>query len=142
MSHKFISLVLPSVLASVVLVGSAAGAEPPKAPPAPVAGKVTLGLTIAETELIAVGYRGSKLLGAEVRNDKREKIGKIDDFVITPNGALSVAIIEVGGFLGIGAHLVAIPVRKLTLSGAEPNVVLPGATKAALKALPEFKYTS
>jgi hypothetical protein len=135
------TLVLPILFAGLVLTGNAP-AETPKASPAPVAGKIPIGITIAETELIATGWRGSKLLGAEVRNDKGEKIGKLDDFVIATDGRLSIAIIEVGGFLGIGAHLVAIPMRQLQLSPTAPKVVLPGATKAALKALPEFKYQS
>jgi hypothetical protein len=98
-----------------------------------VAGKVTLGVTVAETELVASGWRASKLLSAEVR---------IDDMIVSADGTLSVAIVEVGGFLGLGVHRVAIPVRQLVLSPTAPNVVLPGATKDALKGLPEFKYTT
>jgi hypothetical protein len=141
MNRKITALVLPTLFAGLVLTGNVT-AETPKPPPAPVAGKIPIGVTIAETELIATGWRGSKLLGAEVRNDKGEKIGKLDDVIVTANGQLSIAIIEVGGFLGIGAHLVAIPVRQLQFSPIAPKVVLPGATKAALKALPAFKYES
>jgi hypothetical protein len=139
MNRKITALVLPTLFAGLVLTGNVT-AQTPKPAPAPVAGKIPIGVTIAETQLIATGWRGSKLLGAEVRNDKDEKIGKLDDVVVTSNGQLSIAIIEVGGFLGIGAHLVAIPVRQLRFSPTAPKVVLPGATKAALKALPEFKY--
>ena len=45
----------------------------------PVAGRIVLGITIAETELVATGYRASKLLHNDVYNDKNEKIGKVDD---------------------------------------------------------------
>jgi hypothetical protein len=141
MNRKITALVLPTLFAGFLLAGNVP-AETPKPTPAPVAGKIPLGITIAETELIATGWRGSKLLGAEVRNDKGEKIGKLDDVIVTANGQLSIATIEVGGFLGIGAHLVAIPMRQLQLSPTAPKVVLPGASKAALKALPEFKYQS
>lgn len=141
MNRKITALVLPTLVAGLLLTGNVP-ADTPKPPPAPVAGKIPLGVTIAEAALIATGWRGSKLLGAEVRNDKDEKIGKLDDVIVTANGQLSIATIEVGGFLGIGAHLVAIPVRQLRLSTTAPKVVLPGATQAALKALPEFKYQS
>ncbi len=105
---------------------------------APVAGTVKLGVTVAETELVAAGYRAKKLIGATVYNDQNEKVGKIDDMIIAPDGKLSVAVVDVGGFLGLGAHRVAIPVEQFTQ--IEPKIVLPGATKQALKGLPEFKY--
>ena len=105
---------------------------------APVAGTVKLGVTVAETELVAAGYRAKKLIGATVYNDQNEKVGKIEDMIIAPDGKLSVAVVDVGGFLGLGAHRVAIPVEQFTQ--IEPKIVLPGATKQALKGLPEFKY--
>jgi sporulation protein YlmC with PRC-barrel domain len=105
---------------------------------APVAGVVKLGVTVAETELVAAGYRAKKLIGATVYNDQNEKVGKIEDMIIAPDGKLSVAVVDVGGFLGLGAHRVAIPVEQFTQ--IEPKIVLPGATKQALKGLPEFKY--
>ena len=105
---------------------------------APVAGVVKLGVTVTETEVVAAGYRAKKLIGATVYNDQNEKVGKIDDMIIAPDGKLSVAVVDVGGFLGLGAHRVAIPVEQFTQ--IEPKIVLPGATKQALKGLPEFKY--
>jgi hypothetical protein len=105
---------------------------------APVVGKATLGVAIAEEAIIATGWRASKLLHAAVYNDQNQKIGSIDDFVVSPDGTLSVAVVDVGGFLGIGAHKVAIPVKQF--GEVAPKVVLKGATKEALKALPEFKY--
>jgi len=140
MNHRIKAFMLASALG--LTLGGEVVAEPSKPPPAPVAGKITLGVTIAETELVATGWRISKLLSAEVRNDRDEKIGKIDDIIVTADGTLSVAIVEVGGFIGLGAHRVAVPVRQLVLSPTAPKVVLPGATKDALKGLPEFMYTS
>jgi sporulation protein YlmC with PRC-barrel domain len=106
---------------------------------APEAGKVVLGVSAAEIDAVAVGYRASKLIGATVYNDKREKIGKVGDLVIQPDGTVSLAIVDVGGFLGLDERHVAIPVSQF--SDVNPRVVLPGATKEALKALPPFQYT-
>lgn len=105
---------------------------------APEAGRVVLGISAAEVDAVAVGYRASKLIGATVYNDQREKIGKIGDLIVQPDGTLSLAIVDVGGFLGLGEHPVAIPVSQF--SDVKPRVVLPGATKDALKALPPFQY--
>jgi hypothetical protein len=140
MNHKVIAFVLASALPGLALVGEVAAQPNPSPPPAPVAGKATLGVTVAETELVATGWRVSRLLNTDVRNDHGDKIGKIDDMIVTADGTLSVAVLEVGGFLGMGAHRVAIPVRQLVLSSTDPKVTLPGATKDALKGLPQFTY--
>ena len=107
---------------------------------APVAGKVVLGTTVEVTEAIAVGRRASKLMGASVYNEQNEKIGTIDDLIISPDRSLSFAVLSVGGFLGLGGRLVAIPVEQLRAE--QDRLVLPGATKDALAKLPEFQYAS
>jgi sporulation protein YlmC with PRC-barrel domain len=105
---------------------------------APVAGKVLLGTTVEVTEAIAVGHRASKLMGAAVYNEQEEKVGTIDDFIITPDRSVSYAILSVGGFLGLGGRLVAIPVEQIREE--KDRLILPGATKEALAKLPEFRY--
>ena len=140
MRTKLTALAISSLLSCLLLSGPVTAQDPAAAP---VAGEATLGVTVAEMNVVATGWRVSKLLRAEVRNDKGEKIGKIDDMVVAPDGTLTAAVIEVGGFLGMGAHRVMIPLRQLVFSEKAPHqIVLPGATKDALKALPQFKYTS
>jgi sporulation protein YlmC with PRC-barrel domain len=107
---------------------------------APVAGLVPLGVAVVETEAVATGWRASKLMHADVYNDSNQKIGKIDDFIVSPDGKLTIAVVDVGGFLGLAAHRVAIPVQQF--GNVAPKVVLKGATKEALKELPEFKYAA
>jgi sporulation protein YlmC with PRC-barrel domain len=136
---KLAALVLSSALCTWLAVGRVA-AETPL--PVPVAGKTTIGVTVAEADLIEAGWRVSKLLRAEVRNDKGEKIGKIDDIIVSTDGTLSTAILEIGGFLGLGGHKVAIPVKQLVLSTNPTKIVLPGASKDVLKKVPEFIYAS
>jgi len=119
---------------SLALIGSAKADQND----APVAGTVTLGVPVWQIDVIANGWRASKLLGASVYNDNDQKIGKIGDLIVAPDGTLSVAIIDVGGFLGIGTHHVAIPVQEF--SQVTPKIILPGATKDMLKQVAEFKY--
>jgi sporulation protein YlmC with PRC-barrel domain len=105
-----------------------------------VAGTVTLGVALAEMKEVATGWSAKKqFLGKTVVNEKGEKVGKIDDVIITPEKAISYVIIGAGGFLGIAKHDVAIPVTQLKHEG--DKIVLPGATKEAVKALPKFEYT-
>ena len=88
---------------------------------------------------MAVGWSAKKhILDKDVYNDSNEKVGKVEDLIIAPDKAVSYAIIGVGGFLGIDRHDVAIPAGQLKLEGNK--LVLPGATKEALKALPKFEY--
>jgi len=89
------------------------------------------------------GFRASKVIGSTVVNDQNETVGKIDDVIIpgTGNNKDPVAVISVGGFLGVGSKLVAIPYKELRPDPSKNEFVLPGATKDSLKTLPEFRYT-
>ncbi len=110
----------------------------------PVAGKAPLGVAVVEMEAVVHGWSAKKdLLDKTVTNDQKEKIGKIEDLIVGQSTdaklpVASFAIIGVGGFLGIGKNDVAIPMEQIKLEGKQ--LVLPGATKAALKALPPFVY--
>jgi sporulation protein YlmC with PRC-barrel domain len=135
MELKFPEKLILSAVFSLALMGGAT-AQPQGE--APVAGRATLGVEIAQTDLVARGWRVSKLVRKDVYNDNNQKIGRIDDFIVAPDGSLSVAIVDVGGFMGLGERRVAIPVQQF--NQITPKIILPGATKDSLKALPEFKY--
>ena len=51
--------------------------------------------------------------GLKVYNDANENIGSINDLLMDKTGAVKIAVIGVGGFLGMGEHLVAVPYEKL-----------------------------
>lgn len=95
-------------------------------------------LTRLDVSTVASGYRASKIIGATIVNDANEKIGNVDDFIVSRSDRIPYAIVSVGGFLGVGEKLVAVPMASLQLS--MDRTMLPGATKGMLKALPEFKY--
>ena len=80
----------------------------------------------------------STILGQPVYNEQDERVGSVDDIIVTPDKAVSYAIINAGGFLGLTKHNVAIPVSQFKL--VDNKFVLPGATKDALKASPEFQF--
>ena len=58
-------------------------------------------------------WRASKVVGLNVYNDKNESIGSINDLLMDKSGGVKAAVISVGGFLGVGAHLVAVPYEKV-----------------------------
>jgi sporulation protein YlmC with PRC-barrel domain len=58
-------------------------------------------------------WRASKVVGINVYNDKNEKIGAINDLLMDKSGNIKAAVIGVGGFLGMGEHLVAVSFDKI-----------------------------
>jgi sporulation protein YlmC with PRC-barrel domain len=83
------------------------------------------------------GFRASKLVGSDVYDNSGSKIGAIDDIVLESPNQGAFAILSVGGFLGLGKHLVAVPFNDLRID--RKQIVLP-ADKDQLKAMPEFNY--
>ena len=50
---------------------------------------------------------------AERKADANESVGSINDLLTDKNGNIKAVVIGVGGFLGVGEHLVAIPFDKI-----------------------------
>ena len=90
-----------------------------------------------------VGMRASKIVGSAVYDDHDQKIGSVDDLVIGNDKTLN-AVISVGGFLGLGSKMVEVPFDKLqfanTNGSSDDHVVMPGMSKDALKAMPDYHY--
>jgi hypothetical protein len=96
-------------------------------------------LVKVDVAVVAKGYRASKMIGATVTNDKNEKIGTLDDIIVDQKNVM-FAVLQVGGFLGMGGHLIAVPYADLKIDETGKKIVLPGASKDELKKLSEFKY--
>ncbi|MDH5858869.1 PRC-barrel domain containing protein [Lampropedia aestuarii] len=123
------------IIASAITLGLMGGAAIAQ----PVAGTAVLGGTATEVQAIASGWSlKDSVLGKTVKNDADESVGKVEDVILAPDGTVSFAILSVGGFLGMGSHDVAIPVKNFRVT--DGNITLPGATKDALKDLPKFEY--
>ena len=100
----------------------------------------TVEIAKVDVQRVAAGYRASKVIGSSVLNDANETIGKIDDLLVTRDGKEPYAVLSIGGFLGMGTHMVV--VRYDSLKFAPDNkIVLPGGSKDGLKMLPAFEYS-
>ncbi|MGZ3397485.1 MAG: PRC-barrel domain-containing protein [Isosphaeraceae bacterium] len=93
-----------------------------------------------DVQKVAAGYRASKVVGSSILNDANETIGKIDDLLVTRDGREPYAVLSIGGFLGMGTHLVV--VRYDSLKFADNKIILPGGTKDGLRRLPVFQYAT
>jgi hypothetical protein len=106
---------------------------------AQVAGSTLLGANYAEVRDIALGWSAKRqIFWSPVFNDLNERIGLVDDIIVTFDNSVSYVIVNAGGFLAVTKHDVAVPVSKLKL--VDGKLVLPGATRDALKDVPPFEY--
>ena len=99
----------------------------------------TVEITKVDVQKVAAGYRASKVIGSTVLNDANETIGKIDDLLVTRDGKEPYAVLSIGGFLGMGTHMVV--VRYDSLKFVDNKIVLSGGSKDGLKMLPRFEYS-
>jgi len=138
MSRKVMAVMI--CVAVVGMMGNALALQQ-----APVAGMSigVIGVTVDELVTVAKGWSAKKqIMGKDVYNDKSEKVGVVYDLIITPDKAVTYAIIGTG-FLGldkhdVANHDVAIPLNQFKMK--EGKITLPGATKDTVKAMPTFQY--
>lgn len=107
-----------------------APATPPPAARAPAAPKEDVGNPVT-------GMRVTKIIGAKVKNSAGENVGSIDDLVVREKDQVVMAVLSVGGFLGIGDRKVAVPWSELSF-GTDRTVTY-NVTKQQLEQQPEFK---
>ncbi len=120
-------------LVAIVSLGALYGIAVPQS------ARAEVKLVVVDVVAVADGYRFSKLKGTDVHNSQNEKLGDLDDLIVGKDRVL-FAVIQVGGFLGLGSHLIAVPYTSLQISDGGRRIVLPNATKQNLKELPEFTY--
>lgn len=78
---------------------------------------------------------------ANVYGRSDETIGSISSLMVATDGKITDAVVDVGGFLGLGAHSVVLPFSELTVlretNGSDVRVHL-DTTKEQLEAMPNF----
>lgn len=96
------------------------------------------GYVVAAPEMLTV----DKLTGAEVYDSTDAHIGEVSTLVVNTEGGMDHAIIDVGGFLGIGAKPVALALDQIDIlmedGGSDLRVYVP-MTKEQLEGLPTFE---
>jgi len=99
---------LTAALAGTALLATVASAQTPTA----ATDKANTASTISESSLRG-DWRASKVAGLNVYNEKNESIGAINDLLMDKSGNIKAVVLGVGGFLGMGEHLVAVPFDKI-----------------------------
>jgi len=86
-------------------------------------------------------WQAESVLGKEVRSKANENIGRIVDIVVDYRGRVRAAIIDFGGFLGVGSRKIAVDWDALKFAPAEDgrNSVTLDLTRDQMKSAPEYK---
>jgi sporulation protein YlmC with PRC-barrel domain len=83
-----------------------------------------------------------KLQGLPVYGPNDESVGEIDKLVLTDQGKIDKLVVDVGGFLGMGAHPVAVTLDEIQIlrneQGDDVRVYI-DSNEATLKAKPEYR---
>ena len=82
----------------------------------------------SDTTSFKGNWRASKLVGLNVYNDSNESLGSINDLLTDKSGDIKGVVIGVGGFLGVGEHLVAVPLDKVKF--VDDPIAYTGASSA------------
>lgn len=87
---------------------------------------------------VLAGMTAEELIGMDVVDGNGEDIGSISDLLISAEGEVDRAIIDVGGFLGFGAKQVALDLPELQYDDANEAITV-NVTQEQLEAMPEWQ---
>ena len=81
------------------------------------------------------------ILGKSVRSSASEDMGRLVDVIVDRDGQSRAAIIDFGGFLGVGSRKIAVDWKALQFSPDDPkgNSITLALTRDQVKAAPEYK---
>jgi sporulation protein YlmC with PRC-barrel domain len=99
-------------IAGTALLGTVAFAQTPNTTSNTATSSTAKSAALSESSLKG-DWRASKVVGLSVYNDNNEKVGSINDLLMDKSGNIKAVVLGVGGFLGVGEHLVAVPLDKV-----------------------------
>jgi hypothetical protein len=130
MHHRKLSFAAAAVLATLI-AGPSSGAEQNDRSAASEASPAVTVLASRQAEGI---------LGKEVRSKADENIGRIVDVIVDRSGRIRAAVIDFGGFLGIGSRKIAVEWDALNFADeTRRDVVTLELTRDQIKSAPEYK---
>jgi hypothetical protein len=95
----------------------------------------------AEPSVTVLGSRQAQsVLGKEVRSSANENMGRIVDVIADRSGRVRAAVIDFGGFLGVGSRKIAVDWNVLSFADSgKRDVITLELTRDQVKAAPEYK---
>jgi hypothetical protein len=137
-----LAILLLGLTAAVVRAENETQPAPPKeaAPPVPPAAKEKEPVPPPSVTVIAP-REAHGVLGREVRSPADENMGRIVDVIVDRTGTVRAAVIDFGGFLGVGSRKIVVDWSALhfgRVADKKDSITLE-LTKAQVAAAPEYK---
>ena len=85
------------------------------------------------------GEQLESVLGIEALSSTGDDMGRIIDIIVDRTGQIKAAIIDFGGFLGVGSRKIAVDWRSLHFDPKKPGAVAVDLTKDQLRVAPVYK---
>ncbi len=122
MGHRFAIV----FLAATLIAATAAAQTAPVGSPS---------VTVLDTQEV------QSILGREVRSTADENMGRIVDILVDDQGRVRAAIIDFGGFLGVGSRKIAVEWKALHFvpAAGKPYSVVLELKRDQVKPAPEYK---
>jgi hypothetical protein len=140
MRNTFRKLWLAPVGALCLMTASSAEEASDAKKPAPAPASIQQ--EAPEPSVTVLGSRQAQsVLGREVRSSADENMGRIVDVIVDREGRVRAAVIDFGGFLGVGSRKIAVDWKALRFDAtdAKHDVVTSELTRDQVKAAPEYK---
>jgi hypothetical protein len=113
--------------------------QPSAAPPAP-ANAPAANPPSGTPAVVIDDQEVSAILGKSVRGNAGEDMGRIVDVIVNHDGQVRAAVIDFGGFLGIGTRKIAVDWRALNFAPAgKPGTITLDLTRNQVRLAPEYK---
>jgi hypothetical protein len=113
-----------------------------KAPPPPytVGSDILPSAAVINAQVGEIGSGVTSILGKKVQGSKGEDLGRVVDVLADANGRVQVAIIDFGGFLGVGSRRIAVdwPLLRFDPAGGDKSLIL-SVSREKLQSAPEYK---
>ena len=112
---------------------------PPAAAPSPQSDDTTKEEKTTVPATVVGGEQLESVLGIEALSSTGDDMGRIVDIVVDRTGQVRAAIIDFGGFLGMGSRKIAVDWRSLHFDPKKAGAVVVNLTKDQLRVAPVYK---
>jgi PRC-barrel domain len=113
--------------------------QPATAPPAPQNDENTKEEKTSVPATVVGGEELESVLGIEAFSSTGDDMGRIVDIIVDRTGQIRAAIIDFGGFLGVGSRKIAVDWRSLHFDPKKAGAVVVNLTKDQLRVAPVYK---
>jgi hypothetical protein len=113
--------------------------QPAASPPSPQNDDTTKEEKTTVPATVVGGEQLESVLGIEALSSTGDDMGRIVDIVVDRTGQVRAAIIDFGGFLGMGSRKIAVDWRSLHFDPKKAGAVVVNLTKDQLRVAPVYK---